>query len=315
MKNYNKFSRIIISVITAIFIIAVFTVVYDIYSNIDNKEESLKVQVYFVEQSNYVLKAEERNISNGDNKEVVSRVLEELIKGPKSQSYKKSVPENVKILDVALNGTVADVNLSSEYNQLKASEALFCRAALVYTLTDLEFIEKVKIIVEGKEILKANGESLGSMKKEDIVMGEGVVPEAVQYETIKLYFADSEGTKLVLEERQVETNSNKEHVRCIMEQLIIGPSKNLGLSATVPSETKIRDIEVKDGVCYVDLSTEFVTKHSGGAQAETITVKSIVNSLTEVAEVKKVQFLIEGEKLQEFKGHLDFSQPFERSEN
>lgn len=314
MINLNKLGRIILTVIVLIFIVTVGAVVYNV-SQSDGDGKNLKVQLYFIEQNNYSLKAEERNIVDGDNKEIVSRVLEELIKGPKSQLYKKSIPENIEILDVVLNGTVADVNLSVDYNELKASEALFCRASLVYTLTDLEFIEKVRIMVDGEEILKANGEPLGSMKKEDIVMGEEVSLEAVKYETIKLYFANAEGTGLVLEERQIETNSNKEHVRCIMEQLIAGPDKNSGLTATVPSETKIRDIKVKDGVCYVDLSKDFITKHTGGSMAELITIKSIVNSLTEVPEVKKVQFLIEGEKVQEFKGHVDFSQPFERSED
>ena len=316
MINLNKFNKIILILIAGIFVITTSAVMYNIYSEVGkNKEDNLKVQLYFIEQVNYVLKAEERNIKNGDNKEIVSKVLEELVKGPKNQVYRKSIPEGVSILEVTLNGSLANVNLSSGYNELKTSEALFCRAALVYTLTDLEFIDKVKILVDGNEIFKANGEPLGSMKKEDIVMSDNIAPETAQYETIKLYFSNDDGTKLVMEEREVETSSNKELARCIVEQLILGPSKNSKLEATVPSETKINDIKVKDGVCYVDLSTDFVTKHTGGSMAELITIKSIVNSLTEIPEIKKVQFLIDGEKQQEFKGHIDFSQAFERSDD
>jgi len=45
-----------------------------------------------------------------------------------------------------------------------------------------------------------------------------------------------------------------------------------------------------------------------------LTIYSIVNSLTEINSVKKVQFLIDGEKISDCKGHLDFSKPFERNE-
>lgn len=59
------------------------------------------------------------------------------------------------------------------------------------------------------------------------------------------------------------------------------------------------------------MSGDFVVKHTGGSVGEWFTIYSIVNSLTELDNIKKVQFLIEGEKQQDFKGHMDFSKPFE----
>lgn len=46
---------------------------------------------------------------------------------------------------------------------------------------------------------------------------------------------------------------------------------------------------------------------------EKLTIYSIVNSLTEVNTVNKVQFLIEGEKINEYNGDMDFSKTFERN--
>jgi germination protein M len=95
-----------------------------------------------------------------------------------------------------------------------------------------------------------------------------------------------------------------------LEQLIAGP-KEEDHYATIPPETKIMDVTTtSDGVCYVNLSQEFVTKHSGGSTGELLTIYSIVNSLSEMENVEKVQFLIEGEKVEAFKGHVDFSTPF-----
>jgi germination protein M len=60
----------------------------------------------------------------------------------------------------------------------------------------------------------------------------------------------------------------------------------------------------------VDLSQEFVAKHNSGAASELVMVYSIVNSLCELETVEKVQFLINGEKLKDYDGHLDFVTPF-----
>ena len=98
-----------------------------------------------------------------------------------------------------------------------------------------------------------------------------------------------------------------------MDELIKGPQTK-GNLATVPSETKVRNIMTQDGICYVDLSSEFVSRHSGGKDKELLTIYSIVNSLTALDDVSKVQFLIEGEKQEEYKGNVEFGQPFEPKE-
>ena len=316
--NLKKYSKVIIGVMILVFLSAMVAVIYNFgQDNADikvttNNTQTIKVQLYFIDITDSKLKEEERTISKGTNTELVSRALEQLILGPKNQVYQKSIPESIKILSVELNEDIATIDLSTAYNTLKTREALFCRAALVYTLTKFDFIAGVKILVEGKDLLKTNGERLGVMKREDIVISNVVTPEPIQYETVKLYFSNKNSSELIIEERDLQVNPNQPLAKYIVEQLIVGP-KNTELLSTVPSETKIRDVKIKDGVCYVDLSTEFVTKHVGGSLGELMTIQSIVDSLTEIPEIKKVQFLIEGEKQQEFKGHVDFSHPFERT--
>lgn len=307
LKKYNK---LVIFIMIFIFVMTISAIVYNISSgHFDN----IKVKLYFVETSTSTLKPEERTISlnSEENSEITSKVLEELKFGPKSQSYKKSIPNDVNILGAVLEGQTITVNLSSEFNNLKASDAVFCKTSLIYTLTNLEFIEKVKILVDGKDLLNPNGEVVGPESMEDIVMNPTVAPEKFEKEIIKLYFSNKDYSELVSEEREIEYNPTQK-AKYIVEQLISGP-KNSDLVATIPSETKIRDIKLKEGICYLDLSKDFIDKHSGGSVAELMTIQSIVNSLTEISEIKKVQFLIEGEKQQEFAGHLEFSKPFERT--
>ena len=82
--------------------------------------------------------------------------------------------------------------------------------------------------------------------------------------------------------------------RFIVEELILGPSGKVeGLYPTINPETKILGVTTQDGVCYVNFDSGFLTSVNN-VQAETA-IYSIVNSLTELGNVTKVQILVGGE--------------------
>ena len=117
-------------------------------------------------------------------------------------------------------------------------------------------------------------------------------------------------SRLGTEIREVEVNPNQPIERYVVEQLIKGPESD-SLKNVIPSDTKIRDISTADGICYVDLSSEFVTKQSGTEKDGIAAVYSIVNSLGEMETVNKVQFLIEGEKVDDYRHIMDLSKSVE----
>lgn len=126
-------------------------------------------------------------------------------------------------------------------------------------------------------------------------------------EKITLYFGDQDAMYLIPEERFV-VKGNKKLEEIVIEELIQGP-KNPDLFQTVPKEAKLISLEVVDGVAYVNFSQEFQTKHWGGSAGELMTVYSITNSLAELPEIDKVQFLLEGKKQEAILGHVDTTEP------
>ena len=148
------------------------------------------------------------------------------------------------------------------------------------------------------------------MDRSNVVIEPEISAETTEYAILTLYFANMDGTDLVTEERVIEVNANQTSEKTILEQLIAGPEE-LDVQRTVPVETKLRDVTTtNDGICYVNLSQDFVSKHSGGEMAEKLTIYSIVNSLCELDHIDKVQFLIEGKKVDQFKGTLELKTPF-----
>ncbi|WP_010245411.1 GerMN domain-containing protein [Acetivibrio cellulolyticus] len=150
-----------------------------------------------------------------------------------------------------------------------------------------------------------------------IALSEAEAQQIANKVPIYLYFANEEGTKLKLEVRYIPVSEAKKTVNeiasLIVKELISGP-KSSGLKATIPAETKLRSTVKIDGeVATVDLSKEFKEKHPGGKAAEQLTIYSIVNSLTELKEISKVKFKIDGKTAKEFKGNFKFDSAFPRS--
>lgn len=132
--------------------------------------------------------------------------------------------------------------------------------------------------------------------------------------SIILYFSDKEFGNLIPEKREVSKESIlKNPEETIINELIKGPINQM-LLPTIPKGTKLLSLTKTDNTVTVNFSKEFVENHPGGSAAETLTIYSIVNSLTELKDVEKIQFLIEGKKREEYKGHYQFDIPFTRNE-
>ena len=310
MKKTNLLYIIISAVL--LFSVFVFTSCSDeaqVSSSSNNINMGL--DVYYMDLSTQELVSEYCEIDGVDVYDMAVSALNKMKETPMGENRVSAIPENVEILSVAVNEKQVTVNLSNDYYTLKAGEEMYCRSAIVWTLTGLYFVDGVSIWIDGTPLKNSSGNEMGVMTRDNLFIDAQIDPEPTNSSrTVVLYFASEDGTELVKEERRIEVNTIESLEKYVMEALIAGPEEE-GHIATVPSETKIRNIETADGICYVDLSQEFVTKHSGGTTGELLTIYSIVNSLTELSNVEKVQFLIEGEKQDEFKGHVEFGKPFE----
>lgn len=126
----------------------------------------------------------------------------------------------------------------------------------------------------------------------------------------QVYFLDDRTVSLVPERRQYNTKNKQERPEWVLNQLIKGP-KRRELQPTIPKGTKLLSVSIEDRVAHVNFSKEFKSKHPGGLTHEAQTIDSVFLTLTQpmLGHIKKVQFLVEGEKLRSFAGYADFDEP------
>ncbi len=144
---------------------------------------------------------------------------------------------------------------------------------------------------------------------------ENIAPPTEQTERVKtvvhLYFLNSSKNFLTAEERVIARSPDPQEFSAqIVAELINGPQKEL--IATVPQQARLRALFVaENGIGYVDLSQTIREHHPGGNFTELMTIYSIVNSLVlNVAQIKAVKILIEGQEALTLAGHIDLRFPF-----
>ncbi|PKM82956.1 MAG: hypothetical protein CVU89_02135 [Firmicutes bacterium HGW-Firmicutes-14] len=128
--------------------------------------------------------------------------------------------------------------------------------------------------------------------------------------TLALCFADQNGDYLTIEQREIALVPGL--ARAAVNELIRGP-EGKGLSTTIPEGTRLLDINIDNGLCTVDFSSEFRENHWGGSSGEILTVYSVVNTLTQFATVEKVEILVEGQRIETLAGHMDLTVPVYRN--
>ncbi|MGN1098322.1 MAG: GerMN domain-containing protein, partial [Clostridia bacterium] len=110
---------------------------------------------------------------------------------------------------------------------------------------------------------------------------------------ITIYFPDENAEYLVPEYREIEVQASLSVEKLVLSELMKGPEDKT-LTQVIPSDVKVIGTETKDGVCFVNLSGEFVEKIPSSSSSTTMALYSIVNSLTELDTIDSVQILING---------------------
>ena len=286
-------------------------------------ENYLVVGVYFLNPATSKLEPELRTISRGTNEGMANELLDILIEGPRNNSLVKTIPDFVKLHDGQLIENLYRLKLEfmTDGEVMTTEEELFFKSSLCWTMTELKeqperpelpIIKDVHIYINEREMLNADGSPVGLLNRDNIIVNKIISPFRSEMYRALLYFADSGYTRLVPEERLILVSTDIAwHV---VEQIIAGTSRPEHF-ATVPPETSIREVTTDGDICYVNLSADVFSRAMAPNGDMLLTIYSVVNSLTELDGIRRVQFLIDSRTPVDIvEGGHDLSVPIERDE-
>ncbi len=258
--------------------------------------KTANVKLYFPLSDNSYLGIEKRDIEFFNDKEKIEKTLKQLMIGPFGSGLRNDFNKGVILNSVLIDGTKVTLDFSNEFlgfsGLLDEASRL---AAIVNTVVQFPEFMEVKITIDGVDLIGPSGNPRGFMKYTDYDLREKNVKK-----TITIYFGEKNAEYVMAEPHIIsikESASPTELYTAVVNEIIKGPSASSKLYKTVPPEARIINLKVDGDVVTVDFSAEMLTKHWRGSAGEAMTIASLVDSLTEYKEVKRVLLLIEGQPM------------------
>ena len=268
-------------------------------------------RIWYINQDETCLKYENKELQSKNEEGLLREMMEVMRETPTDDELKPVIPEDVTLLDFDFEHNQLYLDFSPEYKKMPKVYEVLCRAAIVRTLGQIDGVEYVDFQVNGEPLTDLEGKEIGLMNEDQFIENAGEEINAYKTADLTLYFANKAGDKLVGQRVAMEYNSNISLEKLIVEQLIAGPPFE-GAYPTIPSETKLLNISIKDNICYVNLDEGFLG--TGYNVIESIPVYSIVNSLIENTDAQKVQISINRETNRMFRDSINFDTIFEKNE-
>lgn len=272
------------------------------------------IDISYLNKSETKLVTETHYLMGMDTKDMIVEVLTLLCSVPDNKECKTTLSNGINIMNYSFDGEQVTVSLGERYKELPSTTEVLTRAALVRSLTAIPDVNYVNLTVNGEPVTDASGNAIGIMTADMFVDTAGTQQlDAAGTVNLRLYFANEAGDRLIAINRELVHNADASNVpmeRVVIEQLISGPASSESYPTINPA-TKILNVTVKDGVCYISFDSTFKTAVNN--VTSDVTIYSIVNSLAELSNINKVQISIDGSTEGKFRDKYEYTTIFERN--
>lgn len=273
--------------------------------------EEGKYLIYYLNTATTKLVPREYEAEATDKEALVDELMEQFLHVPKELDCQAALIDKVAYQGSRQEEQVLYLYFDVNYTGMKPEREILCRAALTRTLTQIPGVDYINIYCGDQPLMDRQGNPVGMLASTDFIMNTSNV-NAYEKTELTLYFADETGNKLLEEKREVVHNINTSLEQLVVEQLIAGPGQE-GRYPTLPSDCKILSLSVTDNVCYINFDSAFL--NTSLPVSEYVPIYSIVDSLSEMTTVTKVQIMVNGSQNVMFRDVISLNTPFEKSQD
>ncbi len=264
------------------------------------------ILLYYLNASGDGFYTEEYTLENTDDAlmasyEVVSRLSD--TENNRTDTYKPAISAGVAVNSIVLDGVEETVDMGAGYRQLKDSEEILLRAAVVKSLVQIKGVDSVRFTINGDSLLGSDDNPIGAMNADTFILEEEAGKLFGNNEKVTLYYADMDGDNLVEYKTNLESTDNMPMETRVLLELMKVPD-GLEAQSPLPSDLLINQTQIHNGVCYVDLSKDIENVLPG--VEEKVMVYAMVNTITSLGNATSVQFTVEGEKMKSLRDFDSF---------
>lgn len=267
-------------------------------------------EVYYLGNEAYSLTTEKREIVGADVKERVFKLLEAMRQPEKVQNSSLFAKADLVSRITVEQGNLLNIYMNEQYGQLSVANEVLLRTGIVKTLVQLEGVQYVAIYVNEQPLIDVTGKTVGIMSAESFLDSRGENLSNYEQVVLTVYYGNGAGTGLVETSRETTISGTFSKERQVVNALLAGPETS-DMLATMPQGTSLLGVSVKNNICYVNFSSGFLTGDL--SVSPHVTIYSLVNSLTALSNISKVQIMVEGDSSKKFCETIPLDVPFERN--
>lgn len=305
MKRLGQLFKIITICMVILFIPSVL-----ISCKKDSDKKASEYYLYYLNKEQTKLEAVNYNIKEKDTDDMIEELLNAMNKSSGEINNIIALPSEVSIINSEIEDNVLYIDFSNHYNDMDRTREILCRSAIVLTMTQIEDVKYVNFTINGEPLSDTSGRPVGNMKETDFVDSSGSTINSYEDIEVTIYYADKTGKKLVPKMVEGIHSTNTSIEKFVIEQLQKGVDDE-NLRRTIPANVKLNSVSTKEGVCYVNFDSTFLTETIG--VSDEVEIYSVVNSLCELTYVNKVQISINGETNKTLHGKISLENFFVRN--
>ena len=217
--------------------------------------------------------------------------------------FRGLLPVGTRVLDISLHDKILKIDFSKEFNNIKMGYEEKLIEALVYTLTDIDGVDKIEIFIEGVKL-----KELPNSKKllpEYLDRGYGINKE---YELTNLNDIDSYTIYYVMNYNdevyytpitKYINNQGQDKVKIIIDELATNLTYESNLMSYLDSNIKLLDYEIVDKTIKLDFNEAILSNITSSKILEEVKY-TIGLSLCDELEIEKVVFLVNNKEISTF---------------
>lgn len=277
----------------------------DVKQNLEYTYTNDLETIYLLDYNDYVARTFIKGCSCSSTVDKASDLLQGLIvEGKKNNiipnGFKAIIPSGTRVLALNLDKGVLTIDFSKEILEINKKYEEKMLESLIYTLTSINGIDSVKILVEGEELkqLPNSNKQLPSLLDRDY--GINKVYNLTGTNNIDsytvFYVNEFNDNYYYVPVTKYINNDKLDKIKIIIEELTSNPVYESNLMSFLNVNTKLLDYEIKDDVIKLNFNNLILSDITGNSILEEV-IYTISLSVSNELDVKEVIFMVENEEI------------------
>lgn len=269
-------------------------------------EETSKIShdIYLIDKNNYISKTSVA-INSTNKEDLIEELIEVLIIDGKYQSrvpngFSAILPVDTRLLDKQIEDNTVVLNFNNDFLDTKSEYEEKVIESIIYTITSIDGIDRIKINVDGKRLekLPKTGKVLDEVLTRDFGINKKYDVSTIDnISKVTIYYASKNNNDDVYYIPVTKyMNSNEEKIKIIVDELTSKISYESNLMSYLNYNAKLLDYSFDDNELDLNFN-EYLFDSTQNQKVLEEVIYSISYSIMDNYEVSKINFYVNNKEI------------------